>query len=133
MSLPVGVVVGSDGKIYVANQGGNFVQVFKSDGVFLGQFNVPTNLISAMAQGPDGNLYISSTNGNQVVVVSTTGLPVTTIGFIPSSSPFGLTFDGNGNLYVAYSGSDKIVEYNTSTGESIKEFGTNVPDLLSNP
>jgi sugar lactone lactonase YvrE len=126
-----GLALGPDGNLYVADSGNNVIRKVSPDGVVTtvagrgvgyangkgidAKFNGPSDL----AFGPDGNIYVSDTLNNCIRRMSTSG-DVTTLagtlsaGFKDSgpyavfTTPKGLAFGPDGNLYVADSGNNAI-------------------------
>jgi len=53
------VLIGPDGRIYVADRGNSRIQIFQPDGTFVARWKSPElGRPWAMAAGPDGNLYV---------------------------------------------------------------------------
>ncbi len=137
MSAPTGVTMDGAGNLYIADSQNNRVRKVSPTGAITtvagtgtaGYSGDNNPAISATLNGPRGvaldgagNLYISDTNNNVVRQVSTTGIITTiagtgTLGYIgyggPATtaqlaSPYGLTVDGGGNLYIADSGNSVV-------------------------
>jgi hypothetical protein len=81
LNLPDGVVVASDGTLYVSNRGDSSIQHFSSTGVFMNTVNVVTTGGTALVNpagmrfGPNGDLYVSDngTNAIQEFKLTSTG------------------------------------------------------------
>ena len=127
---PYDVAVDGSGNVYVADLFNNRVQKFDSQGNFItyigasapsyssanGSFNSPYGV----AVDGSGNVYVSDTQNNRVQKFDSQGNFITYIGAsAPSSSsandsfssPFGVAFDGSGNIYVADYGNNRVVVY----------------------
>ncbi len=111
LKAPLGIEVGSDGKIYVADTGNNQIQVFDSDGRWVArfgktggdkvQFNYPIDILIR-----NNRLYVADMRNNRVQIL---GMDGKYIGQIPDPNkhkdlevgPLSLAQDKDGNLYVA--------------------------------
>jgi streptogramin lyase len=59
-SRPSDVVTGSDGNLFVTEEGANRVDRVRPDGGIIGQFTLPVGSVPvAIAAGPDGNLWVA--------------------------------------------------------------------------
>ena len=125
---PWGIDTDSQGYIYVADEGNNYIKKFNSLGEFIskfggsglgsGKFNSPTGL----AIDSNDNIFVADFSNQLIQKFNSTG------DFIhqwsTSGSPNFIEVDSIGNVYVTYS--SKLVKYN-NTGSFIKEvtIGTN--------
>ena len=137
LSNPRAVGVDASGNVYVADSGNNRVRVISPSGsiatiagngnaAFAGDGGAATsaalNFPAGLATDPGGNLYIADSNNGRVRRVNLNGTIATVAGGGASfgdggpatsaqlSGPHGLVFDGNGNLFMADSGNDRIRE-----------------------
>ena len=96
-----GVVVGPDGKVYVASEGGGSVLRYDATtGAFLSTFATGLGSAGALAFGSNGHLYVGS--ASKILELDSSGLLAATIGLGTGlSSVSGLAFDTSGNLYVS--------------------------------
>jgi hypothetical protein len=136
LSNPVGVAVGLDGNLYVANGLTNQVLRFSSQtGAPLGVFASGGGLSGPrdLCFGPDGHLYVASGVTHQVLRYN--GLTGAFIGIFAQggglNGPVAVRFGPDGNLYVAGGNSNAIYAFNGVTGAFIKTFATG--SGLSNP
>ena len=137
---PAGVMVDSSGDLLIGDGGNDEVRKVNASttivtavaGGYLGNggagtlasLNAPENIAFDKA----GNLYIAETNGSRIRKLSTTGVITAFAGTGISgysgdggraasahlTSPFGVTADGTGNVYIADSGNDVIRKVNTA-------------------
>ena len=131
LDFPMGLVIGSDGKLYVAShntnsilrydgQTGDFIDVFVPSGS--GGLNSPAGILF----GPDRNLYVVSAGNDSVLRYSgQSGAFIDA--FVPTGSgglvaPFGLVYGPDGNLYVASQGNSSVLRYDAQTGDFIDAF-----------
>ncbi|HEY1218156.1 MAG: NHL repeat-containing protein [Bryobacteraceae bacterium] len=151
-AYPIGVTLGPDGNIYVADNGMSAVDAYNgTTGAYIGQFipsqncgsGCPTSALnqpSGLVFGPDGNLYVANygNDGSGYINVynGTNGAFMSTfVGTAAGLSyPGGLAFDSNGNLYVANTNGGTIEEFNSS-GANIGPFvpAGNPPSPLAVP
>ena len=136
---PGGVAVNAAGDVFIADTGNNRVVEVTPGGVAtVVPLNItsPTTLKSpeGVAVDSNGNLYIADTGNNRVVEVpasvlaggSGTDTLVSTNITAPTglSAPRGVAVDSNGNLYIADTGNNRVVEVPTS-GSDILVGGVN--------
>jgi sugar lactone lactonase YvrE len=156
MSSPSGVAVDGSGNVYVADTGNNQVEEFTSLGVLLRAFTVSgitTSASSNVMKSPSGvavdgsgNVYVADTGNNQVEEFSAGGSVVrrfTANGLISNNQPGHLNHpsavavDGSGNVYVADTGDNRVVELSPS-GSFVRGFvearpGTGSQSLMNGP
>ena len=139
---PLGIAFDSSGNFWVGNgqglryplstdQSTGVVNQFDSSGGFLQAFttnsirgNLPVNPVAeGLAFKNNGDLYISLWNRNQVAKYSGGVLS----NFITSGlkSPSGIAFDSAGYLYVANSGANNIIKFDSS-GTAVETISTNL-------
>ena len=123
---PTSVAQDQQGRIYVSDQsstaGQNRILRFNTNGVFidmvgtngLNNFNVPGSGIDDMVCGPDGNIYGTlafGTANNQILKfnVATTTWSVLYSNSTTLSTPRGLDFGPDGNLYVNSRGNARML------------------------
>ncbi|MDQ6670739.1 MAG: SMP-30/gluconolactonase/LRE family protein [Chloroflexota bacterium] len=125
-----GITIDRQGNVYVADTGNNRIQKFSADGAFLGQwgsladggngFHMPTGI----AVDGDGNMYVSDVFNWRVAKLASDGTlldqwrhceddPDCTIpnggsGLGEFFEQHGLAVDGQGNLYVADTGNNRV-------------------------
>lgn len=133
---PREMVIGPDGRLYVASRGNNSVLRYNAkEGFFLDTFVTSgfggLNQPEGMTFGTDGWLYVSSSNNNRIIRYN----PATGASnqFIPNSTgggtgglnqPRGLAFGPDGNLYVASSATNSVLRFDGTTGEFLDEVVT---------
>jgi sugar lactone lactonase YvrE len=130
-SDPFGVVIGSDGTLYISDAGdSNRIRKLTREGTLLtvagekegfadgipASFNTP----SGLALDDEGNLYVADTGNNRIRKVTTEGVVSTvagngSAGYVdgPASSaefngPIGLAVDSQNSIYVADTYNDRI-------------------------
>lgn len=112
---PLGVFVGSDGKVYVSDNGNHRIQVFDESGDHYFTIGTPgvcgssdTELCGPIGLFVDssGNVYVADPNNHAVKIFDANGNHVETIGGQGTGEyefdqPFGVFVDKTGKLYVA--------------------------------
>jgi len=138
-SEPVGAAVDSAGNIYISDTFNHRIQKFNSSGTVLAKWGYSNG-----AGGPEayGNMYwqfcvpkqvwydqtyddivIADTGNNRIQVFQPDGTWVMNFGYYNLTLPMGVCTDSNGNYYVADSGANRIVKFNT-LGVFVDSWGT---------
>jgi DNA-binding beta-propeller fold protein YncE len=93
---PIGIAVGPDGHLYVADTGHRRVAVFSPDGTALREWRVPgwqpaPRMEPYLAVGPDGLVWVTEPTSRQVLLFGPDGTPVATAwGDRPLELPLGI-------------------------------------------
>ncbi len=106
LSGPMGVALLSPGNLYVANSSnGTIAKVVQGSGVstFATGFGMPAGI----TLDTENNLYAADQSQNTIFVMNSTGR---VFPFAKVASPFGIAFDGNGNLFVSDTQNKQIKE-----------------------
>jgi len=142
LSFPRQVAVGSDGKLYVAEEYNHRISVFNPDGTFdfsfgqqgaePGQFERP----SGVAVGLSGNIYVADTWNYRVQVFNSAGEYITSWGqrgelgsgaraepFDAFWGPRAIAVDASEQVYVADTGNKRIRVY-TKDGTYLRDIGS---------
>ena len=142
VAIPQGIAVQEEtGNVFIANDVTDQIQVFDSEGNYIkafggkgsgpGQFDGQ----SAIAFEPEtGNFYAGDVNNNRINVLDSDGNYLNSIaegqfsGLVegrPFFGPSGIVFDNNGNGFVGDYSTDRILKFDTSTGEITGSIGSN--------
>jgi tripartite motif-containing protein 71 len=139
---PTGIAVDPRGSVYVADPGNQRLVHLWGDGTFLGEIGGPGDLggaeladAGAVAVSPaTGQTYVADTNHNRVLVYGPEGSLQAKWGAgagdgAPGSGPGGfnhpdaLVVAPSGNVYIADTGNDRVVELSPAGG-AIGEWGS---------
>ena len=140
LGRPVGLSVGPDGTLYIAEETNNRISAFSADGQFERALNQENQLLltrpNSVAVGPDGNLYVADTWNYQVQVISPEGEPITRWGergeFGTGAAtdpvygfwgPRDVVVDAQGQVYVSDTGNKRVRVY-TSDGQFVRDIGS---------
>jgi hypothetical protein len=133
---PLGVAVGSNGDVWVADTYNHRVQEFNAAGEYLmqfgkygtenGQFSGPGGVVAA----PNGSIYVADTGNNRIEKFNEKGEYLTQFGKAGEGelkSPAGIAVAPSGNVYVVNKGPSEEhrarVDEFTENGEYIRKFG----------
>jgi DNA-binding beta-propeller fold protein YncE len=121
---PDAIVVGAGGNIYVADYSNHRIQLFTSNGAFVGQWGGEFPSISgprALAVDANGNVYAA--NASRIDVFTGTGVPVTGWALGGSNGEAaGVAVDANGKVYATDRASN-FVQVFTSSGAYLYQWG----------
>jgi DNA-binding beta-propeller fold protein YncE len=131
-SMPWGIAVGHDDRVYVATYQISMIQVFSPDGEQVGIWGEPGtspghfNGPVGMAVGPDGNIYVADSENARVQIFTPDGAYIREIthpeSFEVGFKPWGIALDPAGNLYVSVLNSHTIYKFG-SDGDLIQSIG----------
>ena len=145
-TTPQGVAIDAQGNTYVADAGANAVIQF-APGATSGGTAVSTGTLTLSAPGGVavdglGNVYIADTGNNRIVEVpvlkgarasaSSSALSISA-GSVALKSPGGVAVDGIGNLYIADTGNNRIVEVPNVSGTLVTSAAAAYGTGLSAP
>ncbi len=135
---PFGVAVDQSDNVYVADWFNNRIQKFDSNGVFLkkwGQFGGLDGDFAGprgVAVDQQGSVYVADTDNHRIQKFTPDGVFLGKWGRVGNFlgtgdgefwTPWGLTTDGSGNIYVADTGNNRIQKFNKN-GQFIGKWGT---------
>ncbi len=106
---PVSLALSPDGKVYVADLRNKRIQLLDKQGAYLGEIAVPTWKEVAPAEpylafNAQGDLFATDPSNGAVMRYDPSGKLITTYNQasgLAVQNPIGLTFDADGNLYIA--------------------------------
>jgi DNA-binding beta-propeller fold protein YncE len=109
-----------DGKVYVADAINHRVLIFSDSGKFLGDLGQPKPLVFGLpydiALGPDGLFYVIEYGGGRLSRISPNGVLLGQLGrpghgVAEFATPWGLTVDSTGRIYVADTKNRRIAAF----------------------
>ena len=117
-----------EGKVFVADAMNNRIQVFHDDGTFIGvvggehppELDLPYNL----ALAADGSITAVEYSGNRITRLDGAGAIIGRYGRAGAgegqfSTPWGMTVDGHGRVWVADTGNRRLVELHPMIGAAV--------------
>jgi DNA-binding beta-propeller fold protein YncE len=137
ISEPVDLIVDSEKNLYILSSL-NKIVIYDKDGNFLFTVFLPATTPRGIALDKDGSLYIADTGGDRVLKMKRThpelfdfrlddtfGAGGILRGREPHKfeSPWGVTVDGDGNLYVTEKGNNRVQKFDRK-GRFIRKWGT---------
>ena len=142
---PSGVAIGANGDVWVADRLNDRVQEFSEAGAYVGEFGVggveagemfePDGVVVA-----DGYVWVGELGRDRVQVFSEGGVYAVGFGVEGSegeglnlSAPMGLAVDASGDVWVADSGNDRVVEWKpprVPLNVALPEVNTVLPEAL---
>ncbi|MGA2321542.1 MAG: 6-bladed beta-propeller [Solirubrobacteraceae bacterium] len=139
---PAGIAVDPRGSVYVADQGNERLVRLWGDGTFLSELGGPADIGGAQLSGAgsvavaagSGEIYVADTGHNRVLVYSPQGSLLARWGAGGGEGasgsgqgefdhPAAVALDDQGNVYVADTGNDRVVELSTG-GSQLTEWGS---------
>jgi glucose/arabinose dehydrogenase len=127
---PVGIAIGPDGNVYVADSGNGRINTYTRDGQFLSSQVIPDwqgqlERVNYLAFGPNGVLFATTPSTGEVLAIGN-GQAVPIAG--PNTKeefqrPMGLAVDANGSLLVADAGASRVVEFTPEIPEAVIPSG----------
>jgi secreted PhoX family phosphatase len=139
--IPILPAISSNGTIWVADMGNYRVEEFSSAGIYESQFgsNGSSNgqfgsTIQGIAIDASGNIWVTDYNNNRVEEFSSTGIYESQLGCTSGAcsagssngqfnSPWGITIDASGNIWVADQINNRVQEF-SATGTYESQFGS---------
>ena len=129
---PVGIAIGSDENIYVADEWMNRISIFSNYGVFLKSWSTQRvggfSRTSGIALDRKDNVYVSDSANHRVCKFTRDGEYIRqfgSYGYGPGelNAPWGVAVDGDGNVYVADHKNHRVQKFD-AYGEFIGSFGS---------
>lgn len=105
LSSPSGMVLGADGRLYVANRNNNSITRYNGvTGAFIDTFSSAgsLNIPQSLAFAPDGRLLVANNEGNNVLAINSVGAQSL---FTTITRPIGLVIRGGGTATAPEPGS----------------------------
>jgi streptogramin lyase len=134
-SGPDDLVTGSDGNLFVTEDGADRVDRVRPDGGIIGQFTLPVGSDPvAIAAGPDGNLWVAEFSAKKIARVTTTGgishFPIGTT----TGSPRAIAPGPDGNIWIAESAPDLVGRLRLSDS-NFQQFASSggLRDIVAGP
>jgi len=142
---PVGIALGPDGNVYVADSGNARISIFTPTGEPVAQWPVaawpaadPGGLRPAfqpyLAFDGGGNLYVTASNAGQVLVFDREGVVIDQISEVGSeqlAQPIGVAIGPDGEVLFSDIGRDAVLEY--TPPESMTAEGLDAEDAGASP
>ncbi len=131
---PSGMVLSTDGNLYVSDEWMNRISVFSTDGTFLRRWStVPQDDgadhgTASVACDGDGNIYCTDGRSHEVRKFTANGELITSWGSLGDgngefNSPWGITVDRNdGSVYVADHRNHRVQKF-SADGQWLAQFG----------
>jgi hypothetical protein len=131
MDEPQDVAFGG-GLVFVADKGDDRVDVFSSSGEFVRKIG-EGEVVDPTGVAVDGStVYVADSGENRVVRFGVTGAPLGQIELASPFSPRDVIVGGDGNLYVADFGNERVDVF-TKGGGFLRSFGASGSGALSGP
>ncbi len=131
MDEPQDVAFGG-GLAFVADKGNDRVDVFGSSGEFVRKIG-EGELVDPTGVAVDGStVYVADSGENRVARFGVTGAPLGQIELASPFSPRDVIIGGDGNLYVADFGNERVDVF-TKGGGFLRSFGASGSGALSGP
>jgi streptogramin lyase len=115
LNYPAGMVFDGSGNLYVANN--RFIERYDSLGNGTVFATTGVAMLEGLAFDSVGTLWVTDEYNGLIQKCNTNGT-LTTFA-TPGHNPYGLAFDGSGNLYVALFGNGTIVKYDSNTNQTL--------------
>ncbi len=127
---PTAIATGINGRVYVADECRNDVQVWAPDGEFIERLDTDGCDLdgpSGLAVDPDGNLFVVDQGNARVMRFSPTGELRAAFGEKGAGDgqldrPWGVTVTGHGDVYVADWGNRRVVRFDQD-GKHVQTLG----------
>lgn len=146
-SGPEGIAADSNGNIYVADTGNDYIEVFNSSLAIIsggefgglgdgnGEFNNPSAVAVTVTAAPATLIYVADASNQRVEQFDGTFTYTSQFSTGQNSDVYGIALDGSGNIYIADVGQGQVAEYNSSgsyltSGLGISPSNSPSPDGL---
>ena len=125
-SMPYGMVVNKDGRVFVVSSSDTKVIVFNEKGEFQYSFDCEVDShvhdLTGVCIGSDGLLYVTYYESNEVLVFQENGTFVHSFSSGPENYPMGIAATKDGHLIVTSSFNNKLrLSIFTTSGEYVHE------------